>query len=169
MPDAAVNVRPARHDDFPAVATLLNDFTAQHNRWQPGLFRPAVLGFTEAIFQSWIEQPDALHLVAGSGSQIAGYASAYRFSGSASEFTYLRRGVYVGIIGVAADNRRAGIGRALFASIEAWAEDYGAEYIALNVNAQNEAAKAFYAALGYLPDSESRTRTLRQVKRMTSL
>ena len=40
MPDAAMTVRPARHHDFPAVAALLNDFAAQHNRLQPGVFRP---------------------------------------------------------------------------------------------------------------------------------
>ena len=128
-----------------------------------------MIGFTEAILQSWIEEPDTLHLVAETGGRIAGYASAFRFAGSGSDFTYPRRRVHVGIIGVAADHRRTGIGRALFVSIEAWAEDYGAEYVGLNVNAENEAAKAFYTALGYLPEGESRVKTLRQVKRMTSL
>ena len=166
MPDAVVNVRPATHNDFAALAALLSDFAAQHNRWQPSLFRPTVSGFTEAIFQTWLVEPDALHLVAETGGEVVGYASAFRGAGHASDFTYPRRNVYVGIIGVAADRRRAGVGRALFRSIETWAEEYGAEHIGLNVNTQNERAKAFYAALSYQPTSEFWSKTLRQIKRM---
>jgi ribosomal protein S18 acetylase RimI-like enzyme len=166
MPDPTVNVRPATHADFAAVAALLSDFAAQHNRWEPSLFRPTVLGFTDAIFQTWLKEPDALHLVAETGGEVVGYASAFRGAGHVSDFTSPRRNVYVGIIGVAADRHRTGIGRALFRSIEAWAQEYRAEHIGLNVNAQNERTKAFYAALGYHTTSEYRSKTLRQIKRM---
>ena len=52
------------------------------------------------------------------------------------------------------------------AAVPGRAKEYGAEHIGLNVNAQNEQAKAFYAALGYYTTSEYRAKTLRQIKRM---
>jgi GNAT superfamily N-acetyltransferase len=60
--------------------------------------------------------------------------------------------------------RRNGIGRALFAAIEAWAHERDVEFIGLNVSPFNE-ARAFYAALGYDLNTEHRLKTIRKVRR----
>jgi ribosomal protein S18 acetylase RimI-like enzyme len=168
MPAIAVDVRRATHHDFDAIAVMMEGFMTLHHRWQPEQFRTAALGFTAAIFQGWLERKDEIYLVAEAEAAVSGYACATRSEGRGNDFMWPRRGVYIPIIVVAADHRRRGIGRALFTAIEAWAEAFEAEYVGLNVNPQNESAKAFYATLGYNLASEYRAKTLRKIARLTA-
>jgi ribosomal protein S18 acetylase RimI-like enzyme len=163
---ATAIVRHATHQDFGAVASLMQEFTALHHRWQPEQFRTTFLGFTAAIFQGWLERKDELHLAAEADANVLGYACATRWDGRGNDFVWVRRGVYVPFVVVAPDQHRRGIGRALFATIEAWAHEYEAEYVALNVSPYNDAGRAFYAALGYDLSSEYRAKTLRKVARL---
>ena len=165
MAAASVHVRPAHHSDFGAVSPIVDDFMAQHHRWQPSRFRPTLIGFTPAVFQSWIAHPDELNLVAAIDSGVVGYTRASRFAGSSNEFILPRRGVHVGLLMVAPNARRNGAGRALFQSVENWANASGAEFIGLDMSPQNATARAFYAALGYDLVNEYRAKTLRQVRR----
>ncbi len=52
-------------------------------------------------------------------------------------------------IGVLPEHRRAGIGRALLARCEAHVRGSGAQRLMLEVAAENEDARVFYAALGF--------------------
>jgi len=165
MPAAAANVRPATHADFGAIAAMLGDFMAQHHGWHPDEFRPTLLGFTPAIFQGWLDQPNTLHLAAEIGGSVVGYASSSSFSGFANDFMFARPGVHIAFIVVAQAMRRKGVGRALFGAIEAWARESDAEYIGLNVTPLNDGARAFYASLGYDLRNEYRTKTIREVRR----
>ena len=166
MATANVHVRPARYTDHGAIATILEDFTRLHHGWRPGFFRPTLIGFTEAVFQTWIAEPDELNLVAEIGGSVVGYTRAGRFSGGFSnEFVFPRRGVHVGVLAVAQQVRRRGVGRALFRAVEVWAEAFEAETIGLDVNPLNATARAFYTSLGYDPVNEYRTKTLRRIKR----
>jgi GNAT superfamily N-acetyltransferase len=165
MPTETAAVRPATHTDFSAIAAMFEDFFAQHHRWQPEQFRPAPIGFTPAIFQTWLEARDAFNLAAVCNGATVGFARGHRFEGFATDFTYPRRGVHIGLIVVAPGMRRCGIGRALFAAIEALAREIDSEFVALNVHPLNDDARAFYAALGYNPDGEYRVKTIRKVKR----
>jgi ribosomal protein S18 acetylase RimI-like enzyme len=166
MTATATIVRRATHQDFAAVAGLMQDFMALHHRWQPEQFRTTLLGFTAAIFQGWLERQDELHLAAEVDANVLGYASATRLEGRGNDFVWLRRGVYISLIVVAPEQRRRGIGRGLFGAIEAWANEFEAEYVALNVYPLNDTARAFYAALGYGLSSEYRSKTLREVARL---
>jgi ribosomal protein S18 acetylase RimI-like enzyme len=159
-------VRRATHRDFGAVARLMQDFIALHHRWQPEQFRSTLLGFSAAIFQIWLDRKDELHLAAEGDGNVLGYACATRWEGRGNDFVWVRRGVYIPFVVVAPDQRRRGIGRALFAAIEAWAHEYEAEYVALNVSPHNDAGRAFYATLGYDLSSEYRSKTLRKVVRL---
>jgi ribosomal protein S18 acetylase RimI-like enzyme len=164
----AITVRRATHEDFPAVAELMQGFMTLHHRWHPDLFRTSLLGFTAAIFQGWLTRKNELHLAAEvEGGGVLGYAGASRFEGRDNDFIWQRRGVYISFIVVEPSRRRTGIGRALFRAIEAWGTEFEAEYIGLNVNPHNEAARAFYAALGYDMSSEYRVKTLRRIARVT--
>ena len=166
MSETTPSIRPAAHTDFGAVAELMRGFMALHHHWQPDMFRPALLGFTAAIFQSWLQRPDDLYLVAERDGKIMGYACASRYGESGSDFTFPRRAVFISVIVVAPETRRRGVGRALFEAIEAWAVEYGAEYVGLYVSPFNELARTFYTGLGYNPAGEYRAKTLRKVPRI---
>jgi ribosomal protein S18 acetylase RimI-like enzyme len=168
MSTVDVRVRRASHHDFAAIADMMTGFVAQHHRWQPDQFRSTYLGFTAAIFQGWLERPDELHLAAEVDGTVSGYASASRWEGLGNDLIWPRRSVYVQFIVVAPGRRRSGIGRALFAAIEAWADEFTAENIGLNMSPLNEVGRAFYAALGYEVSNEYRTKTLRRIARLTA-
>ena len=55
---------------------------------------------------------------------------------------------YVTDIVVAADVRRQGIGRALFAALMEWVRERGADHVQLQVLASNSASQAFWRAMG---------------------
>jgi GNAT superfamily N-acetyltransferase len=165
MAAASVHVRPARHTDHGAIAAILDDFMAQHHLWRPNFFRPTLIGFTPAVFQTWLDEPDALNLAAEVENSVVGYTRAGRYSGFANEFVFPRRGVHVGVLAVALQARRQGVGRALFQAVEEWANAFEAETIGLDVSPLNATARAFYAALGYDPVNEYRAKTLRRIRR----
>ncbi|MGZ4105493.1 MAG: N-acetyltransferase family protein [Actinomycetota bacterium] len=52
-------------------------------------------------------------------------------------------------ITVASGARNVGVGRALIATLEAWAREYGVTRMALGVFPNNDRAKALYRSLGY--------------------
>jgi GNAT superfamily N-acetyltransferase len=164
MTAANTLVRPATQADYDAIQAMLATFTVQHHIWQPEQFRREFLGFTPAIFRRWLDTPDELNLAAELGSAVVGFASASRFKGRASDITFARRGVHVSLLLVAPSAQRRGVGRALLKGIQAWADEFEAEFIGLNMSPMNATARAFYAALGYDLHAEYRTKTLRGVK-----
>lgn len=165
MATTGVHIRPARYTDYGAIAAILDEFMAQHHGWRPNFFRPGLIGFTPAIFQSWLAEPDELNLAAEIENSVVGYTRADRYSGFGNEFVFPRCGVHVGVLAVAPQARRKGVGRALFQAVEDWANAFDAETIGLDVSPLNATARAFYAALGYHCVNEYRTKTLRHVKR----
>jgi len=52
-------------------------------------------------------------------------------------------------VAVAADQRGAGLGRALVRAAEQWLAGQGARVIRLMIRAENDAVKGFYESLGY--------------------
>jgi ribosomal protein S18 acetylase RimI-like enzyme len=168
MSATGVSVRRATHHDFGAIAEMMKEFVALHHRWQPELFRTSFLGFTAAMFQGWLERADELHLAAEVAGDVHGYASASRWEGRGNDLVWPRRNVYIQFVVVAPERRRNGIGRALFDAIEAWAADFEAEYVGLNMSPMNEEGRAFYAALGYHVSNEFRAKTLRKIARLSN-
>jgi ribosomal protein S18 acetylase RimI-like enzyme len=165
---AAITTRPARYTDFEAVSALLTDFLRQHHAWRPEFVRGEPMGFTEAIFQTWLDEPNTLYLVAEKNHVVVGYASANRWQSTGSVFNYAEKGAHIGLISVSPAHQRQGVGRALFKTIEQWADDFGAEHVGLSVNDLNAAAKAFYESVGYCVSNEYRVKTLRRIQRFAS-
>lgn len=168
MTAAAITTRPARYTDFTAVSQLIKDFLQHHQAWRPDLVRGEPMGFTEAIFQTWLDEPDTLYLVAEKDHAVVGFASANRWQSTGSVFNYAEKGAYITLISVSPAHQRQGVGHALFKTIEQWAQDFGAEQVGLTVNDRNVAAKAFYESVGYSVSNEYRVKTLRRIQRFTS-
>lgn len=165
MAAASVHVRPARWTDHGAIARIFDDFMALHHGWRPDFFRRSLIGFTPAVFQGWLEEPDALNLAAEISGSVVGYTRAGRFGNFCNEFIFPRRGVHVGVLAVAPQARRQGVGRALFAAVEDWANAWEADVIGLDMAPLNATARAFYEALGYRVVNEYRAKPLRRVRR----
>ncbi len=67
---------------------------------------------------------------------------------------------YVGELVTAPGLERRGIGRQLMAAAEQWATDRGLACLTLETGAANQAARAFYAALGYADEDVRLTKRL---------
>ena len=97
---------------------------------------------------AYLADPSVLHWVAEEDGVVLGHMLAYverRRSGEALQALLYE-------IGVRAERRREGIGRALVGALEQWMSDAGAPEAW--VLADNPGAEAFYAACGFLRDGE---------------
>jgi ribosomal protein S18 acetylase RimI-like enzyme len=158
-------IRPARWTDHAQLAPIVDDFAALHHAMDAS-FRPRWMGFTEAIFQTWLDTPGDIHLVAEQDGDIAGYTVAGMGTGNSANYLFMRRNVFVYVLAVAEAHRRKGIGRALFEAVDSAARDFDAEIIQLSVLPANARAKAFYRSLGYRTTNETMTKTLKTISRI---
>ena len=172
MATAFAHIRRAVHKDHDAVVSLLDQLAADEHLRDPGHFQDRTYGVTAAVFATLVENQKELHLVAEVENEVTGYARELpsRQAGADGEISlaWSRLGVHLQLIVVAPKHRLRGVGRALFAAVEAWAAERNAEYIGLNVSAHNVDAKLFYAAQGYAATIEYLTKTIRPIRRVAS-
>lgn len=71
---------------------------------------------------------------------------------------------YIGELAVASHAVRRGIGRALIAAAEAWAQDRGLRHLTLHTGIANIPARRFYATLGFHDEEIRLTRPLQDCK-----
>jgi GNAT superfamily N-acetyltransferase len=140
-------VRAARWSDHAELKPIVDAFAEMHSRWDP-VFRSRWLGFTEAIFQTWLAEPTEFHLVAERDGKVVGYTSGGKFLGNDGIHIFSRRNIFVYTLVVAEEERRHGIGRTLFAAIEDQAREHDAEII-----------------LGDIATTETRTKVVQPIKR----
>jgi GNAT superfamily N-acetyltransferase len=93
---------------------------------------------TPETFRGWLSNPDNFCVVAESGDGLFGVG-------------LLRRGGQVLLFYLAPGSQRQGIGRAIHASLEARANQWGSSLLCLESTAD---ARPFYEALGYRPAGE---------------
>lgn len=101
---------------------------------------------------------DAILLVAELEGSPAGVAYAH---GATDYFTHERHG-HLSILAVAAEGEGQGVGRALLAAVERWAEAQEYRFITLNVFSGNRRARAVYERAGYGEDTVRYVKVLRQ-------
>ena len=130
----AIELRELGADDLEAAYTL-----------DQACFEPGI-AYSRAEIRSFLSRPGAIALAAEAGGALVGFAIAERRG---------RRG-HIVTIDIAADSRRRGLGRRLFAELLRRLEAAGARHIRLEVDVRNAAAIRFYEKLGF-----ERTRTLR--------
>jgi N-acetylglutamate synthase-like GNAT family acetyltransferase len=134
----AVAVRLARLDDAPALVSLLAE-----------LGYPTDAGTLERRLAALVADPAVTLLVAERDGRVVGLASMHVMP--LIERAPLGR---LSAIVVAADERRAGIGRALVERVESEARARGCERLELTSAERRADAHAFYRDLGFEPASQ---------------
>lgn len=133
MPNLTVTLRRATIDDAANVWLLVQDFAPT--------FVPEREAF-DLTFGSLLQAPQTLVLVAEqSDGSVVGYLLAH----CRATFLANRPAAWVEEVMVAKRARRQGVGQALMAEIESWAQAQGAAYVAL----ASRRAGDFYHALAY--------------------
>lgn len=159
-------VRRATMSDFAGVVRLRDQLARQSRARRPDIYRPMMLGQTEALFNAQLGVPGETIYVAEIAGAVIGYAWVATGEGTGNDGMFPRRFAYVYQLIVDASTHNRGAGRALLASIEADALADGVEVLQLNVDATNVDAKAFYDRVGWGSVSEMRQKLLRDVRRI---
>jgi len=147
-------IRAAEPSDLEAVNTLLGQVLAVHHASRPDLFRPVGKKYTDEELLAIFENPDTPVFVYEQEGAILGYAFCvlqHQDSGALMPLTTL----YLDDLCVLESARGRHIGTALFEYVKAYAKEKGCHNITLHVWEGNSGAKAFYKALGMVPQYTS--------------
>jgi ribosomal protein S18 acetylase RimI-like enzyme len=153
-----VRVRPLREDDVSDVARIWVDSARYHQRLNAYLY---AIHDAEVIsnryrrneqYSEGLDDDDRVTLVAEAEDELVGFVDIeiLRPSAGATDFVPRVHG-YVPELAVAESWRGRGVGEALMTAADEWAQERGAEYMWLDVDAANEAAQRLYAKRGYTP------------------
>lgn len=126
-PDSKVKLRILKKEDIDSILKI----EAQWN----------ALAWSRASFEAELVHEFGITIVAESGSEVVGYASAWIVIDE----------VHITTIGVHEDHRGQGIGKKLMREILARGRDSGARCSTLEVRTSNESAIDMYKSLGYRP------------------
>lgn len=136
-------IRPARAEDAPALAALLNHWILH----TAVTFNPAPK--TEADILAMIaDKAKAGHafLVAEEDGQLLGQASYGQFRAGQGYRTCMEHS-----ISLLPGTPRKGLGRALLTAVEDHARTQGAHQMIAGISGENTAGQAFHARMGYRP------------------
>jgi len=163
VPRPGLSVRPACPSDLPAVLCLFDEMR-EGTRTRAGRTPEQQRLAAEERYLVAMADPDSRVLLAvdDSDSGIVGMAvlSLGPLSSLVDTPTVMMTQVHV--TGAA---RRRGAGRALVAAAAQWAEDRGAEAVAVSVYPQARESQRFYARLGFSPLVVRRVAPLAVLKR----
>lgn len=161
MSDTAVTIRPARHDDAEALGRLGALLVEMHHAFDPQRFMSpgadTARGYGRYL-ASQIDDADTVLLVAERDGAVIGYVYG---AVEGVDYMALRgpAGVLHDVI-VGSEQRRGGVGRALVLAIIAAFTARQAPRVVLSTAARNEAARAFFAGLGFRDTMVEVTREL---------
>ena len=133
-------------------ATLadLDDLATLFDRYRQYQGEASDLAAGRAFLQARFEHGQSVVFLARLGSQAVGFAQLYpSFSSTALARVYILNDLYV-----AEEGRRRGVASALLAAIEAYALQFSACRLSLNVKQANTEAQQLYAARGWVRDGE---------------
>ena len=132
---AAFEIRPVRIDDAPGCAELLSELGYATSAEQMRARLQRLLVPPDAV--AFVAEDPARGLLGLSGGSVAAVWESDRPFGR------------LNVLIVAERARGAGVGSALVAAVEAWAQGRGAENVVLTSGNQRREAHRFYASRGY--------------------
>ncbi len=144
-------IRRAVAADAAALAGLNAEVQALHVAWAPDRYHPSDPVDVLASFRQLLAREDVVIALAET-DEPDGYAVGTVVAREASPYKHASVTMLVDQVGVRADMRGAGVGRALMAWIEAEARARGCGALQLDVLSVNAGARGFYERLGYLPE-----------------
>jgi ribosomal protein S18 acetylase RimI-like enzyme len=145
-----MQVRAALPSDVARVGELWRSLEALHAELQPGFFRPprqAALAAPELV--RLLGDRNRLLAVAEVDRHVIGLAHAQLYDTPPLPLLTPKRRAHVDTLIVDLAHRRRGAGRALLDEVGRWARFRGADEVLLTLWDGNEAAQAFYRAVGF--------------------
>jgi ribosomal protein S18 acetylase RimI-like enzyme len=159
MDDAQIDIRVATEHDKPAVLQLAPRLAEGLAPWRDR--QAAVLAARQWLAGSFAAAAgqDATVLVAVDTATIVGVVTIREqrhFTGEVDG--------YIGELAVASCAARRGIGQALIAAADTWAQGRGLRHLTLHTGMANIPARHFYATLGFREEDIRLTRPLRAAR-----
>ena len=149
-----MTIREARADDLEALVALNAEIQTLHHQALPQLFKPAAAEPAKAYFAALMGEAANRFLLANADEAVAGYLFCERRERPETALTYASRALYIHHLGVRPGYRRQGIGRGLMAAARSLAAETACGRIEVDFWAFNDAARDFYAALGFVSCNE---------------
>lgn len=145
--------RRATLADLPRISEIGQLLNELHHAAWPGIFAPASMPQRdEAHWRQSVNAESAAGFVAEAGGDLLGFVTLQVMD---EQHTLLQplRFARIGSVCVVEAARGRGVGRALMAQAEAWAQSQGAADVRLTVWVFNQSAQRLYEELGYEPRS----------------
>ena len=147
-----IEIRRARLADAEALARMSAEVQTLHAEALPHLFKPpGPQTFPAAAVRALLKDPEWIMLVATDGDEPVGYASAQLQRRADTPFRHPAELLCVHWMGVLAQRRRQGVGRALIDAMRAEAASRGVSTVTIDVWEFNAEARAFYEKVGFRP------------------
>jgi ribosomal protein S18 acetylase RimI-like enzyme len=149
--DIQVKIRRATLEDVPHIARMNTTVQQLHHQLEPTRYKapnpddPAL----HAHFAALLGREDVLIYIAEVDGQAAGYVICFVQVSPDNPFLHPFTRLHIDQLSVDAAHQRRGIGRELMDVAREAAQQHNATEITLGVHAENTAAIAFYAALGF--------------------
>jgi len=138
-----ITVRQARPDDAPAALNVvrrsITELCREDHHDDPELLGRWLRNKTPEVFARWLEEPDAVLLVAEYGGVVRGVA-------------HLKRTGKIHLCYVEPGFERLSLGRSLVTALERRAHAWGIDELELE---SSVAARGFYERLGFVPNGDA--------------
>ncbi|MCL2530674.1 MAG: GNAT family N-acetyltransferase [Oscillospiraceae bacterium] len=140
-------IRPAKAEDYHAVARVQQQVAQLHHNWRPDVYCPAKQ-YDKTRYEELLVNPDTPIFVAEQDGQVQGYAML-RVITPQNPVMVQRSYAHVEDLCVDETCRKQGVGEALMRAVEDFARQRKLDAIELGVWECNKAARKFYERLGY--------------------
>ena len=142
-------LRPARLDDYEALATLFEQADDLHAQLVPAYFRRPKQRRAREEIARILRSPDEAIVVSLEDDQVVGLVHVQLYDTRPAPTLVPRRRAHVDSVVVRPESQRRGHGRRLVEEASSWARRQGAAELLLTVWAGNETAERFYEGLGF--------------------
>jgi ribosomal protein S18 acetylase RimI-like enzyme len=137
-------------DDPASIVELLRQVHEEHRQRRPGWFKPFDRAAALEGLRTLLSRDGTRLFVARAVADCVGYAMVCDRVRDENPFRYASRSLMVDQMAVSNAHRRQGIGALLMQRVRAEAVRRGAQRVELHVYSDNDAARLFYEAQGFV-------------------